>query len=547
MNRPWNRPRPMRARRAFLCPKAGRFSSAAAPDRGPRGGGRRLRAKTGLLTLQCKCATLRPLSAASGPEKPGSPVVVSVPHAGRAYSEGCSPRRGSRGPGSRASRTGSSTGWSGGRSKAGRSALIADAPRAEIDLNRDERELDPAMVLPRPRGQLDGRIRPAPAAASASSRPGSPARARSGGSASPRPRWPGGSSASTAPITPRSKRNCRRRKRASESPSCSIAIRCRRAAARARRRSCSATATAEAWRRPWSRRRNGAARAAGFKVARNAPYAGGHITERHGRPSRGVHALQLELDRSLYLAPDLRTHRPRLRPGRPAHRGHRRGAGRGGARPARGDRGGISDARRLLLPPRLAMLLAAAPGRGPSAGRDSAAPRQRLVLRRGGQLLHGDPRACRRRAPDHAPRQMGRSFRQPHPVGARPPRRSTSTTKPPPSAITTWRCGSTAGAIARAMHSNMLEEFDGKPGPSYRLGIAQKPFIAALAKGRQARDKAGRQARPRLPDRRQRRHGAAVRRLRREGPELLTSALSVPPLNGTRERPRALLRHGQGL
>ncbi|HEY0131114.1 MAG TPA: hypothetical protein VGB57_06895 [Allosphingosinicella sp.] len=38
--------------------------------------------------------------------------------------------------------------------------------------------------------------------------------------------------------------------------------------------------------------------------------------------------------------------------------------------------------------------------------------------------------------------------------------------------------------IPRAMHSNMLEEFDGKPGPSYRLGIAQKPFIAALAKGR---------------------------------------------------------------
>jgi hypothetical protein len=39
-------------------------------------------------------------------------------------------------------------------------------------------------------------------------------------------------------------------------------------------------------------------------------------------------------------------------------------------------------------------------------------------------------------------------------------------------------------AIARAMHSNMLEDFDGKPGPSYRLGIAQKPFIAALARGR---------------------------------------------------------------
>lgn len=39
-------------------------------------------------------------------------------------------------------------------------------------------------------------------------------------------------------------------------------------------------------------------------------------------------------------------------------------------------------------------------------------------------------------------------------------------------------------AVPRAMHSTMLEAFDGKQGPSYRLGIAQKPFIAALSKGR---------------------------------------------------------------
>jgi len=38
--------------------------------------------------------------------------------------------------------------------------------------------------------------------------------------------------------------------------------------------------------------------------------------------------------------------------------------------------------------------------------------------------------------------------------------------------------------VPPAMHSTMLEDFDGKPGPSYRLGIAQQPFIAALAKGR---------------------------------------------------------------
>lgn len=38
--------------------------------------------------------------------------------------------------------------------------------------------------------------------------------------------------------------------------------------------------------------------------------------------------------------------------------------------------------------------------------------------------------------------------------------------------------------VPRAMHSTMIEDFDGKPGPAYRLGIAQQPFIAALAKGR---------------------------------------------------------------
>ena len=41
--------------------------------------------------------------------------------------------------------------------------------------------------------------------------------------------------------------------------------------------------------------------AAGLPVALNSPYAGGHVLDRHGRPADGVHAIQLELDRSLYL------------------------------------------------------------------------------------------------------------------------------------------------------------------------------------------------------------------------------------------------------
>lgn len=42
-------------------------------------------------------------------------------------------------------------------------------------------------------------------------------------------------------------------------------------------------------------------RAFGYTVQMNRPYAGGYITEHNGRPNRGVHALQLELNRGLYL------------------------------------------------------------------------------------------------------------------------------------------------------------------------------------------------------------------------------------------------------
>jgi N-formylglutamate amidohydrolase len=50
--------------------------------------------------------------------------------------------------------------------------------------------------------------------------------------------------------------------------------------------------------------------AEGLKVALNQPYAGGHTIDRHGRPALGRHAIQIELDRSLYLQADLRTPDP---------------------------------------------------------------------------------------------------------------------------------------------------------------------------------------------------------------------------------------------
>jgi N-formylglutamate deformylase len=40
---------------------------------------------------------------------------------------------------------------------------------------------------------------------------------------------------------------------------------------------------------------------AGFTVSRNTPFAGAYITQSYGRPSRRQHAVQIEIDRSIYM------------------------------------------------------------------------------------------------------------------------------------------------------------------------------------------------------------------------------------------------------
>ncbi len=44
-----------------------------------------------------------------------------------------------------------------------------------------------------------------------------------------------------------------------------------------------------------------ALRAFGYRVTHNAPYAGGFTTAHYGRPADGVHALQIEINRDLYM------------------------------------------------------------------------------------------------------------------------------------------------------------------------------------------------------------------------------------------------------
>jgi N-formylglutamate amidohydrolase len=43
----------------------------------------------------------------------------------------------------------------------------------------------------------------------------------------------------------------------------------------------------------------------GRNAAHNRPYAGGYVLERHAAPHRGMHALQIEIDRASYLEPRL--------------------------------------------------------------------------------------------------------------------------------------------------------------------------------------------------------------------------------------------------
>lgn len=48
--------------------------------------------------------------------------------------------------------------------------------------------------------------------------------------------------------------------------------------------------------------------AQGFNVMRNTPFAGAYVTQTYGRPSQGQHAVQVEIDRALYM--DERTVKP---------------------------------------------------------------------------------------------------------------------------------------------------------------------------------------------------------------------------------------------
>src|SRR5580698_9227421 len=56
-------------------------------------------------------------------------------------------------------------------------------------------------------------------------------------------------------------------------------------------------------------------RALGYSVGRNKPYAGGFITEHYGNPASGLHTVQVELNRSIYMDERRRERGPRFEEG----------------------------------------------------------------------------------------------------------------------------------------------------------------------------------------------------------------------------------------
>lgn len=249
-----------------------------------------------------------------GPERPVSPVILSVPHAGRDYSPHLlkAARLGQSALETLEDRLVDRLVW---RATAnGATAFVARAPRAEIDLNRDAREIDPAMVAPplasggvlqsaRTRGGL-GLI---------------PARIAGHG-----PIW--------RERIPRAELN-RRVERIHAPYHDAITAALDHARARfgeAVLLDCHSMPPRHRGAGDGGRHaaivfgdRHGttiapdlldaalaAARALGYRAACNAPYAGGYIVARHGRPREGVHAVQIEIDRSAYLDEDLRTPGP---------------------------------------------------------------------------------------------------------------------------------------------------------------------------------------------------------------------------------------------
>ena len=238
-----------------------------------------------------------------GPATPDSPVIVSVPHAGRDYDLAMLAQLRVGPDALRRLEDRRADLLAHGLIARGLSVIVARTPRAFIDLNRDVREIDPDMLSDAPR----------------SARLQTSAKLRGGLGLVPR-RMPGVSELWRGRLN---WADVQQRITAVHAPY-HAAIAGLMLAARDTHghailvdlhsmpsipavpgrpairlvlgdrfgRSCSTRLMALA---------ADVAAGHGYATAQNHPYAGDHILERHGRPALAMHALQIELDRATYL------------------------------------------------------------------------------------------------------------------------------------------------------------------------------------------------------------------------------------------------------
>jgi N-formylglutamate amidohydrolase len=260
-----------------------------------------------VLNIRAEMLPHTPPFSIAGPEQPDQPVVLSVPHAGRAYPPDLHLWTRARAPALVALEDRHADALVDVAVEAGFTAIVATAPRLMIDLNRAEDEIDPHLLIDpvatgRPqsakvRGGLGLVPRRTAAAGEIWARKLSRAEleARIAGWHRPfhrrvtatldmaRRRFGAAvlldvHSMPPVPVTA-----------GSPAPDVVVGDRFGRSAA-THIVDCAAETL----------------RAVGLRVAINAPYAGGHILETHGRRDAGVHALQIEFDRRLYLDAGLR-------------------------------------------------------------------------------------------------------------------------------------------------------------------------------------------------------------------------------------------------
>lgn len=236
---------------------------------------------------------------------PHSPVVISVPHAGRSYSEALLANARIPLAGLRRLEDRYADLLVHRLVEGGYSVIVARAPRAMIDLNRSEREIDPAMVRGMPHGHaLTTSVK-----------------LRGGLGLVPR-RMQGVGELWLAPLEWRALAGrietihqpyhtmlarMMDQARAAHGHAILIDIHSMPSLAAANGPP-PAIVLGDRFGRSASSRLVALAadvcEGRGIRTAQNHPYPGNYLIERHGRPEQGRHAMQVEIDRALYLDRD---------------------------------------------------------------------------------------------------------------------------------------------------------------------------------------------------------------------------------------------------